>query len=249
MSHRSLTPISKAAKMLAEAKTLDEILHVENLAQRAKDFARAAGLGREAHQHAATVMLNARRKAGETLRLMRDRGDLDRGQGGDRKSRSQAATVKLEDLGLTKSQSSRYQLEASVPEDEYREWLAGFDETDQDITASGLRKLAKQRQSQTVRSRSEPIEGVCDSLEQLIDAGKTFACIYADPPWAYGNQGTRAATNNHYPTLTVAEICAEPVVRLAAENAHLHLWTTNGFHREAFDVLDAWGFTYKSCLI
>jgi N6-adenosine-specific RNA methylase IME4 len=33
------------------------------------------------------------------------------------------------------------------------------------------------------------------------------------------------------------------------KNAHLHLWTTNGMLRDAFDVLDAWGFTFKSCLV
>lgn len=49
--------------------------------------------------------------------------------------------------------------------------------------------------------------------------------------------------------MTVAEICNEPVAGLAADDAHLHLWTTNGFLREAFDVIDAWGFAYKSCLV
>lgn len=49
--------------------------------------------------------------------------------------------------------------------------------------------------------------------------------------------------------MTLDEICAEPVSELATENAHLHLWTTNGFLREAFTVIDAWGFEFKSSLI
>jgi N6-adenosine-specific RNA methylase IME4 len=52
-----------------------------------------------------------------------------------------------------------------------------------------------------------------------------------------------------YPTMTIEDICREPVKQLAMENAHLHLWTTNAFLREAFDVMQAWGFQYKSCLI
>ena len=44
-------------------------------------------------------------------------------------------------------------------------------------------------------------------------------------------------------------ICAEPVSKLVADNAHLHLWTTNAFLREAFTVIEAWGFQYKSCLV
>ena len=49
--------------------------------------------------------------------------------------------------------------------------------------------------------------------------------------------------------MSLEEICNETVKRLVAEIAHLHLWTTNAFLREAFDVIDAWGFRYKSCLV
>jgi N6-adenosine-specific RNA methylase IME4 len=86
-----------------------------------------------------------------------------------------------------------------------------------------------------------------DDLSTL--AGKKFGTIYADPPWAYGNQGTRAATGNHYGTMSIADICAMPIAELAADDAHLHLWTTNAFLRESFDVINAWGFTYKSCAV
>ena len=61
-------------------------------------------------------MLDARRRAGDTLIEMKERGELDCGKGGDRKSRSQPGRVKLADLGLTFNQSSRYQLEARVQE-------------------------------------------------------------------------------------------------------------------------------------
>ena len=83
----------------------------------------------------------------------------------------------------------------------------------------------------------------------LSPKGSRFSTIYADPPWKYDNQGTRAATDNHYPTLTVEQIAAEPVAELAADNCHLHLWTTNGFLPAAFYVIEAWGFEYKSMFV
>jgi N6-adenosine-specific RNA methylase IME4 len=89
-------------------------------------------------------------------------------------------------------------------------------------------------------------------LQALVAEGRRFGTIYADPPWPYGNQGTRAATRKHYKAhndLTVVDICNLPVAALAGDNAHCHLWTTNGFLREAFDVMAAWGFTYKSCFV
>jgi N6-adenosine-specific RNA methylase IME4 len=87
------------------------------------------------------------------------------------------------------------------------------------------------------------------NLQQLIATHRKFATIYADPPWAYDNEASRAAAVNHYPTLALEEIVNEPVQKLAADDAHLHLWTTNGFLPEAFKVIDAWGFRFKSCLV
>jgi N6-adenosine-specific RNA methylase IME4 len=87
------------------------------------------------------------------------------------------------------------------------------------------------------------------NLDTLVAAGRRYATVYADPPWPYANTASRGAAENHYHTMTVEDICREPVEQLVMENAHLHLWTTNAFLREAFDVMHAWGFQYKSCLI
>ena len=81
-----------------------------------------------------------------------------------------------------------------------------------------------------------------------------FATIVADPPWSYGNTSTRGAAENHYGTMTIDDLCAlevdgEPVDGRAAEQSHLYLWTTAGHLPEAFAVMDAWGFTYKTYLV
>jgi N6-adenosine-specific RNA methylase IME4 len=76
----------------------------------------------------------------------------------------------------------------------------------------------------------------------------SFRVIVADPPWQYDNKATRGAAEDHYSTMTIAELCTLDVEDRAAPDAHLYLWTTNGFLREAFTVMEAWGFTYKTCL-
>lgn len=86
-------------------------------------------------------------------------------------------------------------------------------------------------------------------LQQLIDSGKRYGTIYADPPWDYSNQGTRSATNNFYPTMSVDEIADLPISLLAADDAHLHLWTTNAFLFDSIKIIEAWGFQYKSCFV
>ncbi len=88
------------------------------------------------------------------------------------------------------------------------------------------------------------------SVSDLGDLfGHQFSTVLADPPWRYHNTASRGAAQNHYPTMSVADICAEPVQRLVAENAHLHLWTTNAFLEPAFEVMRAWGFEYRSVLL
>jgi N6-adenosine-specific RNA methylase IME4 len=86
-------------------------------------------------------------------------------------------------------------------------------------------------------------------LQELLDSRLKFNTFYADPPWQYENEASRGAAVNHYRTMTVQDICREPIRELAEDNAHLHLWTTNAFLSEAFCVIDAWGFQFKSCLI
>lgn len=91
-----------------------------------------------------------------------------------------------------------------------------------------------------------------DDLHQLVRGGHRFGNIYADPPWLYDNQGTRASTGNHYEGLTVDQLCDPdllPIAKLAADDAHLHLWTTNGFLFECPRIFEAWGFEFKSSFV
>lgn len=75
----------------------------------------------------------------------------------------------------------------------------------------------------------------------------TYSTVVVDPPWQYDNRGTRGAANDHYPTMTLDELAALPLP--AAEEAHLYLWTTNAFLRDAFDLVEMWNFDYKATLV
>lgn len=73
----------------------------------------------------------------------------------------------------------------------------------------------------------------------------TYDVILADPPWEYDNTGVHGAASHHYDTLPLEDICALAPLPVA-DNAALFLWVTNPFVRDAFEVIDAWGFTYKT---
>jgi len=134
--------VSKMQRTLEKAASIDEVRNVENLAQRAREYAKVAGLGRDAVNRAGRLALDARRKTGATLRAMRERRELaERG----RRHMSHAGTFTLADLGLTRNDSSYYQLEASVPQRRYDQWVERVVKShDGTSSASGLRSLARQ---------------------------------------------------------------------------------------------------------
>jgi N6-adenosine-specific RNA methylase IME4 len=71
-----------------------------------------------------------------------------------------------------------------------------------------------------------------------------YGVILADPPWAYRNGGCRGCAAGQYPVMTDAEICALPVVDIAAPDCVLLLWTTWPKLAEGLAVMAAWGFKY-----
>ena len=78
---------------------------------------------------------------------------------------------------------------------------------------------------------------------------KKYSVIYADPPWAYkvwSKKGAGRSAESHYPTMSIEDIKALPVGELADKDCALFLWITFPMLREAWGVLDAWGFQYKS---
>lgn len=83
----------------------------------------------------------------------------------------------------------------------------------------------------------------------VSDTVKKYGVILCDPPWAYrvwSGKGLGRTAESHYPTMGLDALRALPVGELAAKDCALFLWVTFPTLRDAFSVLDAWGFTYKT---
>lgn len=76
---------------------------------------------------------------------------------------------------------------------------------------------------------------------------RRFRTILADPPWDIGQKG-RLGAQTHYDVMTLDRIKAMPVENFAEDDAHLYLWVINGAIKEGLEVMEAWGFTYRSPL-
>lgn len=132
----SLATLSRAKEQLATAKNLTDILEIRDKAQAIQIYVKAIGESLEAQNHAAEIKLRAERAAGEML------AGMEKAKPGPKKDRSQVGT-ELSGLGINKNQSSRWQKEASVPEEEFEGWIAAANEAGSELTQSGLLKLAK----------------------------------------------------------------------------------------------------------
>jgi len=84
-----------------------------------------------------------------------------------------------------------------------------------------------------------------------------YRTIVADPPWKYTNtsppclpekQPQTCLIEYYYPTMGLEEIKALPVRRLSEKDSVLFLWATTPMLPEAFEVMKAWGWKYKTMI-
>lgn len=248
----ALVKLEGAVRTLAEAKTLDEVKHIHDIAQAAAEYARAAKLGLEAQNYAAEVKIRAERKAGELL------AGLERGGGGDRRSQLfQASSVGnlesdyhavLEDTGTTYQTANRWQKMAALPEEALEEFIAETKATNAELTTSGVLRFERELARAAVAQERQDAPP--------LPTGK-YRVFYADPPWSYGNSGVIGPNDNyghvqrHYPSMSIAELCAMgPAVRdMAEDNAVLFMWVTSPLLEACFEVVRAWGFKYKTSFV
>jgi N6-adenosine-specific RNA methylase IME4 len=82
---------------------------------------------------------------------------------------------------------------------------------------------------------------------------RTFGTILADPPWQFTNRTGKMAPEHkrlsRYATLTLQEIKDIPIAVATAEKCHLYLWVPNALLAEGLQVMQAWGFEYKTNIV
>jgi N6-adenosine-specific RNA methylase IME4 len=126
---------------------------------------------------------------------------------------------------------------AEAESERFGKLLADMDRTGR---VNGVyRRLKIAKQAELIRAEPPPLPG-----------NGPYRVAVVDLPWPYEKRDEdpshRAA--RPYPTMSIAEMCAMPVLSLMHEDSILWLWTTNHHMREAFTVLDAWGFEQKTIL-
>ena len=83
----------------------------------------------------------------------------------------------------------------------------------------------------------------------LLPRQGQYRVVYADPPWTFATfsrKGKGRSAEAHYDCLPLPDIKRLPVGDWAARDCVLMLWTTDPLLDKAMEVIEAWGFTYKT---
>jgi N6-adenosine-specific RNA methylase IME4 len=77
-----------------------------------------------------------------------------------------------------------------------------------------------------------------------------YDLIMADPPWQFKTRSSKGVTSKgaggQYDLMTLDDIKAMEVANIAAKDCVLWLWATNPMLPQAFEVMESWGFTFKT---
>jgi N6-adenosine-specific RNA methylase IME4 len=80
-----------------------------------------------------------------------------------------------------------------------------------------------------------------------------FSTILIDPPWRFDNRTGKMAPEHkrllRYKTMSMEEIAGLPVAAHAGNPSHLYLWCPNALLPQGLEIMQAWGFTYKTNLV
>lgn len=225
-----------ARAALAEAKTIQETKRVIDVASAAEIYARRQQLGEEAINYAHAIRIEALRLLGEMLKATpKNTGVVLAGRdvGGSARELPKDQTPTLADLGVDRKVSMVAQRLASLPAEQFQSVRDGH---------STITKAI--REVEHSRRPSVP----------LSTSGR-YRVIYADPPWRYndtrgGLESYRgSAAEDHYPTMSLEEICSVDVKAISEDDAVLFCWATFPLLPEALQVVAAWGFAYKTAFV
>ena len=132
-------------------------------------------------------------------------------------------------------------------------------------TEAEILAKAKEIKQQKAQEKKEKLEAKKEQYQKRVSSvsknefkidinntKETFRVIYADPAWSYNDKQDTpnlGGAAKHYDTMSISELCKLPVNEISEKNSVLFLWVTSPLLEDAFKVVDAWGFKYKTSFI
>ncbi len=142
----------------------------------------------------------------------------------------------LASQGIDKNLANQARKLGALPDGRFETAVAEARDRVTNAAANAIKQQQREMLHEELRRGNRP-----------LPKGK-FAVIYADPPWNWKTRSERGEQNaeRHYPTEDLEAIKSLPVDDLAAADCVLLLRAIGPMLPHALEVIEAWGFTYKT---
>ena len=112
------------------------------------------------------------------------------------------------------------------------------------------KEIRAARTEERRNERLEKIVAISTGNAPVGEIAERYPVIYLDPPWRYEHAESESrAIENQYPTMSLEEIKAMDMTKVAFDDCVMFMWATSPKLAEAFEVLSAWGFSYRTCAV
>lgn len=141
---QQLAKWEKARQAIAEAKSIDEIKKIRDKAEAFRLYAKQQKESLVVQNDVAEIKLRCERRIGEMLDEMpKQHGARPADKTTGLQDETPLLPKTLSDIGITKSDSSRWQTISSLPEDKFEKYIAQVKKSNEELTTVGMVRMAK----------------------------------------------------------------------------------------------------------
>lgn len=242
-----LTRYEAARAALAEAVRVDEVKEIHDTAAALKAYARQAK-DREMEANAVVLRERAERKLGGMLAAQKETHGLARGGRPGKpvpgQERVSPPDITLADMGIDRKLSMRAQKKAGIAEQAFE---AMVEATRERILAGHGVDVMKSEVARHQQDARRKLQQALSDQSAPLAGGRRFPVIYADPATKFRAGIGNRSIENHYPTMTMDELCALPVSDRCLPDCQAFIWSTvPQLANTVTLILPAWGFIYSS---
>ena len=233
-----------ACRAIAAAKDIDEVKHIRDVSIAMKAYARQAK-NHTLEADAIEIRMRATRRMDQMRQGQKATIGLNSGSRGVGKKVRVEGKPTLADAGVDKNLAHEGRKLGALSDGEFEKAVT---------TARGavgaVVKTALRTDDKKERRDARELDL---AVRQSALPNKRFGVIYADPEWRFEvrsrETGMDRAADNHYPTSATDVIANRDIKSIAANDCVLFLWATVPMLLQALDVMQAWGFAYKSQMV
>jgi len=235
------------AKALVKEANLTQAKEIISEAEALRTYAEQANKGLEIQNQCAEIKIRAERRAGELLkRLERNTPQTANPTGLPMSNNGHGSEYgeTLKELKTTRQDAQRWQLESSIPEEKFEQFITETKANAEELTSHAAIAFAAKIVREE-RQQSPPVVVV-------PPAGK-YRTIVIDPPWPIEKIERDVRPNQitiDYPTMTLEEIRDKVNVSGMAfeDGCHVYLWVTHKHLPDGLWLFREWGVNYQ-CLL